>query len=214
MDDTFTAIKAWVIEFCEIVIKENLNMKWIANTRADTYDIEMLKIMKKAGLVKIKVGIESICPRIRNGIFNKNVSYQQITSLINDCTKLGIQVAGFFMIGAPTETKKEIWETIKFALNSRLMEASFSITTPLPQTSLYDMALKNKWDVPDKFEDYDYYSAKGKENKERINSTSLEMYKKIAYILFYMHPRRILNTLRMSLSINGFKRTLLKLQRL
>lgn len=214
MDDTFTALKPWVIEFSNILINRNIGMKWVCNTRADTYDKEMLKIMKKSGLVKVKVGIESICENIRNKVLNKNISYKQITALIEECNNLDIQVAGFFMIGTPTETKKDIWKTIKFAIKSKLMEASFTITTPLPKTYLYETALKNNWGIPKKYEDYDYYKVTNKKNKNRLSTPYLKMSMKMAYILFYLHPKRIVNTLRMSASLDGFKRTLLKLKRL
>ena len=214
MDDTFTALKPWVMEFSRLLIENNVNMQWMCNTRADTYDLEMLKIMKESGLVKVKVGIESICERIRNDIFKKNVPRDKINSLIRDCRELGIQVSGFFMIGTPTETRREMLKTIRFAASSDLREAVFTITTPLPETFLYDQARQNKWAIPKNYEDYDFYKAGRYLEESNVNWRALERYKILAYTLFYLHPKRILNTLGMILSPSGFRKMILKIQRL
>jgi radical SAM superfamily enzyme YgiQ (UPF0313 family) len=214
MDDTFTALKSWVLEFSRLLIENKLNLKWMCNTRADTYDVEMLKVMKESGLVKVKVGIESICERIRNDIFRKNVSRDRINSLIRDCREVGIQVAGFFMIGTPTETKQEIMQTIRYAVGSDLNEAVFTITTPLPETFLYDQARENDWAIPGSYEDYDYFKAGKYMDGSEVSWKALERYKILAYSLFYFHPKRLGNTIKMSFSLNGLKRMFLKLQRL
>jgi len=213
-DDTLTAFKKWMNEFCEILIKEKVNVMWACNTRADTYDIEMLKLMKKAGLVKLKVGIEAITDRIRNGIYKKNVSREQIDNLIRDANKEGIQVAGFFMLGAPTETIKEIKDTIRFAVKSDLMEANFSITTPLPKTTLWDLAKEKGWKMPKKFSDYDYYKAiRPSMAKEDIKKEQLERLRKIAVLLFFLHPKRSIKIILSLFTSTGIKRLLLKLKR-
>ena len=46
------------------------------------------------------------------------------------------------MIGFPTETKKEMKETIDFACSLKLDRANFTKATPLPGTALYDMWLE------------------------------------------------------------------------
>ncbi|MBD3310352.1 radical SAM protein [Candidatus Woesearchaeota archaeon] len=211
-DDTLTVFKEWMRKFCSLLMKENLGIVWACNTRADTYDADMLKMMKKAGCVKIKVGVESITDRIRNGIYRKNVSRKQIEGLIRDCNKLGIQVAGFFMLGAPTETEKEVWNTISFAVRSDLTEANFSITTPLPETGLYNYVKDKGWTVPHDFSCFDYYQVKRpKMAKEEISIKKLRFYKKIANFYFYLHPKRFWNTFRQSLNL---KKLFLKLKRL
>lgn len=214
-DDTFTAMKKWVHKFCSLLKKERLGLIWGCNTRADTVDFETLKIMKSAGLVKIKVGIEAISPRIRNGIYKKNVSNKQIKDVINWCHKLKIQTTGFFMFGAPTETKKEMWKTLNFAANSHLTEANFSITNPLPQTYLYDMVKEKGGCVPTDFAKFDYYKAKrGKMTSKDVDPRWIERFKTVAYLYFYLHPNRLFVTLRSVWGVQGVKKAMLKLRRI
>ena len=40
---------------------------------------------------------------------------ESIAKVVNDIKDAGIQAVGFFIVGFPTETKKEIKETIDFA---------------------------------------------------------------------------------------------------
>jgi radical SAM superfamily enzyme YgiQ (UPF0313 family) len=210
-----TAFKKWIKEFCDLYKKENLDLLWACNTRADTVDFDTLKMMKEAGCVKIKVGIESITDRIRNGIYKKNITYNQIKNLIESCSKLKIQVAGFFMLGAPTETQKEVMDTIRFAARSKLTEANFSITTPLPETGLYNFVKDHGWSLPNDFNMFDYYQVKRpKMSKSEISIEKLKIYKKFANFYFYLHPNRIFTTMHSILSIKGFKKLFLKLRRL
>lgn len=210
-DDTLTVFKDWIKEFCELMIKEKVNMKWACNTRADTTDREMLKLMKRAGLVKVKVGIEAASDRVRNEIYKKGVTLNQIDNFIDEAKKEGLQITGFFMLGAPSETEEEIKKTINFAVHSKLDEANFSITTPLPETALYNMVQDCcTCRLPNKFEDYDYYRVTGLKISE-VDDKKLNMYKKKAILEFYLHPKRIFNTLKIVLL--SMNKTLLKLKR-
>jgi anaerobic magnesium-protoporphyrin IX monomethyl ester cyclase len=213
-DDTLAVSKKWILEFCELMVREEVGIVWACNTRADVIDIEMIRRMKEAGLVKLKVGIESITDRIRNDIYKKGITTEQINGLIREANSLGIQVTGFFMLGAPTETEKEIKETIRFAYRSGLKEANFSVTVPLPSTGLFQLAKENRWVLPDNYSAYDYYHAvRPPITDEDVSSRKLELYKKIAYLTFYLHPKRALHTLKSVTGRGTLKKTIQKLMR-
>lgn len=213
-DDTLTASRKWILEFCELIILEKLDFVWACNTRADIIDREMLEKMHQAGLVKVKVGIEAISDRVRNGIYGKGITSSHIDRIINNTKELGIQATGFFMLGAPTETKQEIVDTIKFAVKSDLKEANFSIAVPFPSTDLYELAKEKDWLLPEKFSDYDYYHAiRPPFTKDDISSKKLQFYKQIAYLSFYLHPKRARNTLRSVWGMETFKKTIQKIRR-
>lgn len=209
-DDTFTAFPDWIKTFCKLIKKENL--KWACNTRADTITKELLKEMKDAGLVKVKVGVEAYADRIRNGIYHKGISIKQVDALVKNCKELQIQIAGFFMLGGPTETKEEIKQTISYARSSGFDEATFSITTPLPCTDLYSMAKDKGWHLPTDYDNYDYYkAARPKITDSDLSNKELERLKKIAFFTFYLHPKRLFNTIRITFSV---RKTWNKLKRL
>lgn len=213
-DDTLTASRGWIEEFCALLRAADTRLVWACNTRADTCDADLLVAMRRAGCVKMKVGIESVTDRIRNGVYRKNVSMTQVDGFISQAGRAGIQVAGFFMLGAPTETVAEIDDTIRYAVRSDLVEANFSIATALPGTGLWESAREQGWRLPEASSEFDYYKARrpgmaaGDVPLER-----LERLRREAVLRFYLHPKRIVTLLRSTLTTAGAARLLVKLRR-
>lgn len=142
-DDTFTLNKEKVIGFCQAVTEENLNLDWRCNTRIDCVDEELLAAMKKAGCSLIHFGIESGNEKIRKEIVNKGqFTNKQINKVFHWCKKYKIKVAGYFMIGHPQETKKDLEETSEMILNSDIDLLGLSIPIPFPGSKLYEIAKK------------------------------------------------------------------------
>lgn len=139
-DDTFTANKKRVQKICELMIGNGLSeFPWSAWTRADLVDLEMLKMMKKAGCAKLEFGFESGSQRVLD-VLKKGTTVEQNTRAIKLCKEAGIWVAGAFMIGNPSETLEEIRMTERFIEESNLDEFHVSITTPFPGTELWGWA--------------------------------------------------------------------------
>jgi radical SAM superfamily enzyme YgiQ (UPF0313 family) len=110
--------------------------------------------------------------------------------------KKGIITGGFFMIGLPTETLKEIQATVQYAVTGPFDLASFLITTIYPGTALFDELTEDqkiallKLD-PDMF---DYYNVSF--NLSNVSKKELLSLEKHAYYRFYFFPKRIFRLLR------------------
>jgi len=135
--DTFTINREWCKELCEGIIGEKLNISWICNSRVDTVDYEMLKIMKKAGLWLISFGIESGDQVILNKA-KKGITISQIYSAVKHANSLNILTFGHFIFGLPGETEQTIKKTIYLAKSLKLDFAVFYIATPFPGSKLYE----------------------------------------------------------------------------
>ena len=136
-DDTFTADKNWIYEFCDQMYWRLFS--WKALSRVDMLDFEMLKRMKEAGLTKLSLGIESGSQEILNS-YQKGITVEQADQALEWCEQLGIKVHGFFMIGALEETKETIMETRAFIRAHKFDTIFITITTPTPCTQLYERA--------------------------------------------------------------------------
>lgn len=211
LDDTFPADKKWAIDVCKALESANLGLKWGANIRADLADRELLVAMKRAGLAKIFVGIESSSERVLKDIYRKGISISQAHDTITLAKELDIKIQGYFMMGAPTETPEEILETIRLARRLPLNEAVFNITTPLPGTELFDR-FRDQIAMP--VEDMDYYSVYPWKGGAGVSAGRLARWRMWAYLSFYLHPKRIGILAGQLGSGRGLKRTLLKLRRL
>lgn len=138
-DDTFTADKNWIYDFCDLL--DHFFFKWRALSRVDMLDFEILERMKEAGLTKLSLGIESGSQEILNS-YSKGTTVEQNDRVLKWCAELGIKVHGFFMIGALEETKETIEQTRRFIRDHKFDTIFVTITTPTPCTRLYDRALK------------------------------------------------------------------------
>ncbi|HPN55252.1 MAG TPA: radical SAM protein [Candidatus Omnitrophota bacterium] len=205
-DDTLTLFQEWMKEFCELAIERKLKMVWACNSRSDTLNFKMLDLYREAGCVKIRLGIETVSDRVRNGVYNKKLNLDVIRESIVRLKEKKIQASGYFMIGAPTESDEEIRSTIRFACESRLDEAVFTICSPLPGTHLYAQANDAGWNLSGQFGDFDYYQARTERfTPSDVATDKLNYYKKLAYCQFYCHPKRLAHTLKTVLAGNPVK---------
>ena len=94
------------------------------------------------------------------------------------------------MLGAPSESEYEINKTIKLAKQLSIDEASFSITTPLPGTFLYQ---KTKNNILNNISDLDYYKKSIYNNKITLGNKKLNFLKRKAMIEFYLSSVSIIN---------------------
>jgi len=212
-DDNLTMFKDWIREFCNIAIVKKMNMVWVCNSRVDNVDWKLLDYLKAAGCIKIRFGIETASDRILNDIYNKKIDINMVKEAIAITKKKGIQTSGYFILGGPSETEREVRNTIDFASKSDLDEAVFTIFSPFPGTYLYKKALAGGGKLPKRFEDFDYYRAKRpKFTPLDIPREKLNIYKKRAFLKFYCHPKRLKKTFNMVINRRGLYKTIRKLK--
>ena len=207
-DDLFMIKRKYVEELCDKMIEERLDLIWKCQSRADTVpDSQLIKKMWKAGLRVVDIGIESGSERILK-LYNKGVILSQVKKAVEKFKKYGIKVRGYFIIGAPTETIKEIKRTISFAISLKLDEAAFSILSPFPGTFLHDMSKKMGWKTTDEWTPEHYYS-KGGFITGTLPEKIIRRYQRLAFLSFYLHPYRIRYLFN---SVLGLKRSFTKLR--
>jgi radical SAM superfamily enzyme YgiQ (UPF0313 family) len=144
VDDLFTVSRQRVQEICDLLLKEKINMNWSCQARVDCIDENTLFKMKEAGCRLISYGVESGNERVLK-LIKKRLNLNKVREIIALTNKVGIETRCFFMMGFPTETKEEIEDTLKFALELNPTFITYSISTPLPNTELWDM-LQGKMD--------------------------------------------------------------------
>ena len=159
-DDTFGFDKKWLAAFCDKLILEVPRLIWGCNSRADLLDEDSLEIMRKSGLRCLHIGAESANQRIIDDIYDKGIKLLNVSQAVETAKKNDIRTMCFFMLGAPTETRQEIENTISFASGLQLDEAVFNIVSPMPGTFLYETSKNLGYHISDRWEDFNYYSQK------------------------------------------------------
>lgn len=147
-DDTSATNRGWMTEFSSLIICEGVKVAWESKTRVNLVDMELVKLMKRAGCVRLEMGVESGSDRVRNEILNKSISREQILNAFRVCRDVGVESLAFFMIASPTETPAEIGETIQLMKEIKAGRYEVTILNPMPMTDIYGMAERENLIVP------------------------------------------------------------------
>jgi radical SAM superfamily enzyme YgiQ (UPF0313 family) len=135
-DYEFTAIRERTLEICRLLQEKKIDIIWACRSRVDTVDKELLIQMRKAGCSRIYFGLESGVQDILDDV-GKGITLEQIKKTIYNCRSLGIKSLGFFLIGAPGDTRKSVKDTVKFAKRLKLDYVQFSKCLAKPLTPLW-----------------------------------------------------------------------------
>jgi len=186
-DDTFVMFKPRLVEICEGVMKERLDLSWSCLGRVDMVTPEILKLMRRAGCWEIGYGIESGAQHILE-LEKKNINLAQVEQAVEWTKEAGILAKGFFMIGHPLENEDTINKTIDFAKKIPLDDISVMMLTPFPGSELYKTAhqygiFNNDWDKMNLLQPV--FIPKGLD-EEALNNSTRRMLRE-----FYLRPRII-----------------------
>ena len=196
--DIFNLDREWTLELCQKIIESGLKITWSSNTRADTMDDEMAKMMYKSGCRLVSIGVESGSQKILDNI-GKKITLDDIRNTVKILKKNKIKIYNYYVIGLPWETEETVEETIKFAIELDSNFISFYTATPLPGTKYFAYAMLNKLVEGNLDFRSAYYEPVVRSehlSKERI----FELHKQ-AVKRFYLRPKFILKTL---LSLRSF----------
>lgn len=135
-DPSFTLHKNRIIELCNLIKASGMNIKWECTTRADLFDIPLLKLMTESGCVNIRLGIESGSKIILEKM-KKNIDLEVVKSAAKLLNGENVYWSAYFLFGTPDETRETIEETVKFIDEIDPPFVTIARFTPLPGTEMY-----------------------------------------------------------------------------
>lgn len=142
-DDSFTINRYKIEDLTDYLESSKLlsipGFRWTCNTRPDAVDKDIATMVKEVGCSAVAVGIESGNPRILKKM-NKSYTLDNVRRAITIIKEAGLIASGQFMVGYPTETEDEMWDTIRLADELECESIMLSVAAPLPKTALYDEA--------------------------------------------------------------------------
>lgn len=138
-DEVFTLNKKNVLQICEEIVKEKLDVQWFCYARADHLDEEMLLAMKGAGCRVVKIGVETGDPEIMR-LIKKGEKLETIERAFELAHRAGLYTHASFMIGHPWDSHETVQRSIEFAKKLNADTVAFPIMTPFPGTEVWDIA--------------------------------------------------------------------------
>jgi len=164
--DEFNADIKWAIKVAEAISKLKSDISFKLQLRADRITENLVQALSKMNCWLAHVGIESGCQATLNGI-NKQISLQHVVKGLRLLKKYGIKTQGFFMIFNVWEENGQLRfegpemcrHTLRFVrklISEGLIDnLSWSITTPLPGSRLFDICLRHN--LIDDHVDFSYF---------------------------------------------------------
>ncbi|MBI5655452.1 MAG: radical SAM protein [Geobacter sp.] len=150
-DDTFTADRYRVREFCRMLLEERLFILWNCQSRVNSVDPEMLGWMKRAGCECIQFGIESGSPRMLSAL-GKQITPEQVRGAALAVRQVGMNLSVYLIAGIPGEEETDLQETIGLISEIRPHDGQVSPLVYYPGTALFADAVNKGLVAADLFE--------------------------------------------------------------
>jgi anaerobic magnesium-protoporphyrin IX monomethyl ester cyclase len=138
VDDNFTLNPKRVIKLCQRLKREKVDIEFFAEGRVDHCPQDMLQEMVRANCRMIYFGIENGTQKVLD-YYDKQTTPEQAMGAVKRARKVGIDViVASFILGAPHETRQEIWNTLKFAQKLQVDIPQFNILATFPGTDIWE----------------------------------------------------------------------------
>lgn len=190
MDDIFNFKPARAKAIAEGLIQRGYGLKltFPNGFRGDILDEELVLLLKKAGMYRCMVAVESAVPRIQK-VMKKNLKIDKVRRIVDFIADQGVMVHGAFMLGFPSETEEEMRATIDWAATSSFHTAAFFRVIPFKGTELFEQVERAGHALPTDWSAYEPYQTEI--NLSQVPEQEILRLRKLAYRRFYLRPRRL-----------------------
>ncbi len=206
-DDCLTLRKERMLELCDGIHARGLHFTWEGLSRGDLVSPELLRTMRRAGLVRLSFGIESGDPAILATV-NKGESLAQIEAGLRWAKEAGIVTRGSVIIGLPHETRASVRRTFRFINGLKTLDqVNINILQPYPGTKVARMAergeggtrliptpSRNPLDAGGQLRRFGSASVAVND----LSPERLVKLQKIGFFRFYLRPRALWNNLKVA----------------
>jgi radical SAM superfamily enzyme YgiQ (UPF0313 family) len=196
LDDNFTLDIERAEKILDMIIERDyglaINMQ--NGLRADKLTPRLIMKMKKAGVYKVGIGIETGNRDVLLSI-KKGLNLDSVGRSLRWFRQAGIVTIGFFMLGFPSDTPKTMKDTIDFAIMSNPDIANFSVVIPLPGTELFEQVREKGWLSGELNEGVSggFYSADFHYETPMLKRETIRLFQRVAYKKFNFRPSKIVS---------------------
>ncbi|HET6201434.1 MAG TPA: cobalamin-dependent protein [Planctomycetota bacterium] len=190
MDDIFNFKPERAKGICRGLIERGYDLKltFPNGLRGDILDEELIVLMRRAGMYRASIAIESAVPRLQK-VMKKNLNLARTEESVRKLADLGVLTHGFFMLGFPSETREEMLETIRWARRSPFHTAAFFRVIPFKGTALYEQVRSAGHALPTDWSQYEPYFSDI--NLSAVPEKEIARLRRKAYVSFYLSPARM-----------------------
>jgi len=136
-DDLFTYNVPHALAFCEAYERSGIGVPFVVNSHVKQLDDRVAAALARAGCRILKLGIESGSLRVRKEVLKRFMTQKDILETVRSAERYRLHTSGFLMIGLPTETRAERWETVDLLAQSSIGRFRTSFFYPFPGTDAW-----------------------------------------------------------------------------
>ncbi len=126
VDDHFLLQPRRVEEICSGIVEQRIGIRWGCEGRADAAGRKLFPAMARARCRALMFGIESGSPTVLERL-GKRQKPEEVAATVAAAKNAGIEIVhGFFIVGAPDETEKDMRQTFRFAERLRIDSFAFN----------------------------------------------------------------------------------------
>ena len=181
-----------MVELCQALIEEGLDLVWMAAARGDQLDDELLALMRRSGCFMLTLGLESASQAVLDAS-RKAIRLEVALEAARAIRRAGIKVMGHFVVGLPGETEETARATRVLA--RRYCDyAQFYCAVPYPGTELAALAQREGWLRRADWTEYDFPRALM--DLPGFPAERAESLRRRAFTEFYFRPEVVWANLR------------------
>ncbi len=141
-EDNFSLNEKRAEDFCETMIRRNINVSWACETRVSNLSEDLIRLMNAAGCKAVYLGVESGSQKVLDEL-KKGITVEEIQKAINSCNKFGIRAYCSLIVGTPGESYED------YLLTKNLMDRlkphiyGFNVFVGIPNSPLYQCIMKS-----------------------------------------------------------------------
>jgi len=146
VDDTFImGRKEWLEEF-SIKFKNEVNIPFFCNVRANLVTPKIAKLLKNAGCFSVFLAVETGDEEIRNTVLKRNMSDKDLFDACSNLRKEKIKYGFYNILCLPVDNAYEVdLKTLRLNIKLKPDMAWSSIFTPFPKTEMGQYSIEHKF---------------------------------------------------------------------
>ncbi len=148
-DDTFTLDRERILQLCDYIIKEKMDIRWFAHGRINNIDSLYISRLKEAGCFAMQFGVESGNQTLLNKL-DKDINLDDVITVREIFRREGILFWATFLIGHPEETEGSLIDTYEFLKRLNPDIVNVNVFIPYPGSENWEKFFENvdkvKWE--------------------------------------------------------------------
>lgn len=138
LDDIFNMDNEWLEEFCERFPRE-VGLPFDVILRTNLVTREHMRMLRAAGCISARLAFESASDQIRNDLYRKATTIEQLRNSAKFVKEEGIRLTTLNLLGAPGATIEDELQTLELNIDCRVDHPLCSMLQPYPETDINEL---------------------------------------------------------------------------